>query len=128
MRQARARVSYTQGGEDTQEPELEGHLLHGEESTVIVPVEIDFYPVGTRGFGPFASVELTLTVCAVVVDDPRVWTMVADLREDGNGRIVVDSMPPTSQALNPKLGPRARLTKVGVAWDAFVERCRPLEY
>ena len=128
LRQARACVSYTQDGEDMHEPDLEGRLVHGDESTVTVPVEIDFSRAGTRGFGHFAMVELTLTVCAVVVDDPRVWTMVAHIGDDGDGRIVVSPMPSTSQVLNPKLSLRARLTKMGAVWDAFVERCRRLEY
>ena len=132
LRGAHTRVLFMNDfGEDTRSLNLSGTLLHGTASTATVPFYVDLNRAGTRGFGHFVTAELTLTVCAVGIEEPHTWKMEGYVSDAGNGRITISAMPGAACTLmrrESKPTPFHRLAELWGRWEAWNERCRRLEH
>lgn len=132
LRRAHTRVVFMNDfGEDTRSLDLSGTLLHGTESTPTVPFYVDLDRAGTRGFGHFVTLELTLTVCAVGIEEPHTWKMEAYVSDAGHGEITVSAMPGAVCTLitrKSKPTPSQRLAELWRRWEAWNERCRRLKH
>ena len=130
LRRAHTRILFMNDfGEDTRSLDLSGTLLHGDESTAIVPFYVDLDRAGTRGFGHFVTVELTLTVCAVGIEEPHTWKMEGYVSDAGHGAITVSGMPGATRTLMKREPtPSQRLAELWRRWEAWNERCRRLKH
>lgn len=106
---------------------LDGRHLHGDvtaDACIEVKYRDPFELAIHKPSGLFAVVEVTLTVSAVGVDDPRVWTMRSNVRREAHGFTISSSRPVPTSLVERKPGVRRRLADQWNKWEAWNDRFR----